>query len=331
MPKPKIASLINPSLAPSVLGDDARKRLASFAELAGIEQDGPSKEQLKAILADADGCITSWGTPALDEEILAAAPKLKIMAHAAGTVKHLVFDALFDRGVVVTSASAAIAVDVAQTTLGLIICGLKRIFDYNRITHSGGWRTSPLPAWDVEGSTVGIIGASHVGKRTIELLKPFDVNVLLYDPYCSEEKAAALGVKKASLEDVMSKSHVVSLHAPITEETKGMIKREHFAMMQDGATFINTARGIIIDEQGLIDELKRERIYACLDVTYPEPPEDDSPLRSLENCILTPHIAGCVGRARLNLGEYAVEEIYRFFHNQPQRYPVTKEMLPRIG
>jgi len=331
MPRPRIANIINPSLACHVLSDASVERLIAFADVVCLTADNPPKDALARILCDADGCITSWGTPAPDAEILRGAPRLKIVAHAAGSVQHLACDDLFKRRIVLTSAAPAIAVCVAQSTLALIICSLKRVFQCNKVIHDGGWGAGPHPVMDVEGSTIGIIGASHVGRNVMALLKGMKVNVLLYDPHCNAERAAECDARKVCLEELMRQADVVSLHAPITDETKGMITAGHFAMMKDGATFINTARGILIDEQGLIDELKKGRIYACLDVTHPEPPAADNELRRLDNVVLTPHIAGCVSQARSRMGEYAVEELWRFFHGQPQRFQVTKDMLSRIG
>ncbi|MGD8518983.1 MAG: hydroxyacid dehydrogenase, partial [Anaerolineae bacterium] len=238
---------------------------------------------------------------------------------------------LWQRGVRVTTAAPALARDVAVTTLGLMIVGLKRIWPLGQHVRAGGWRTSPYwPSRELYAKKVGIIGASHVGRHVIELLRPFGAQVLLYDPYVSEEAAAELGVAKVELDDLLRQADVVSLHAPAKPETHHMLDAGRLALMKDDALLINTARGSLIDEVALIAELRRGRFFAFLDVTDPEPPAADSPLRHLDNVVVTPHLAGCIedcGR----LSEMAVEELRRHFAGEPPLYEVTAEMLARIA
>ena len=188
-----------------------------------------------------------------------------------------------------------------------------------------------MPACDIEGTTVGLVSASQVGRQVIKLLAPFDIRVLVYDPCLTEDEAAQLGVEKAELDDLMARSDVVSLHAPVLPDTKGMIGAKQLALMQDNATLVNTARGVLIDEAALIAELKTGRIWACLDVTDPEPPSADSELYGLDHVILTPHIAGCSAQMRSRLGVTAVEELHRFFAGEPQLFQVTQDMLSRLA
>jgi phosphoglycerate dehydrogenase-like enzyme len=253
------------------------------------------------------------------------------MAHMGSSVTRFVSDSLWQRGVRVTTAAPALARDVAVTTLGLMLVGLKRIWPLGQHVRAGGWRESPYwPSRELYGKTVGIIGASHVGRHLIELLRPFDVRVLLYDPYVSPEDAALLGVSKAGLDDLLRQSDVVSLHAPAKPETYHLLDAGRLALMKDDALIINTARGTLIDEEALIAELSWGRFFAFLDVTDPEPPAAGSPLRRLDNVVVTPHLAGCIedcGR----MGEMAVEELRRHFAGEPPLYEVTAEMLSRIA
>ena len=154
---------------------------------------------------------------------------------------------------------------------------------------------------------------------------------MAYDPYLSEEEASALGVSKVSLENLMSCSDIVSLHAPATEETKHMINKTNLRLMKDGAIFINTARGSIVNEQDLIKELETGRITACLDVTDPEPPDINSPLRKLPNVVLTPHIAGAIANNRLRNGRYAIDELERFFRGEKILYEVNLSHWEHLG
>jgi phosphoglycerate dehydrogenase-like enzyme len=253
------------------------------------------------------------------------------MAHMGSSVTRFVSDALWQRGILVTTAAPALARDVAVTTVGLIIVGLKRIWPLGQNVREGGWRESPYwPSRELYGKKVGIVGASHVGRHTIDLLRPFGPQILLYDPYVSAEQASLLGATKVELDDLLRQADVVSLHAPAKPETHHMLNAERLARIKDGALLVNTARGSLVDEAALVDELRKGRFFAFLDVTDPEPPAADSPLRRLENVVVTPHLAGCIedcGR----LGEMAVEELRRHFSGEPPLYEVTADMLARIA
>ena len=137
--------------------------------------------------------------------------------------------------------------------------------------------------------------------------------------------------KTETLEELFSQCRVISLNAPSTSQTEGMIKGEHFRLLQEGSVFINTARGTIVNEKEMIEELKKERFIACLDVTDPEPPAEDSPLRTLPNVILTPHEAGVVAENMARLGTFVATEIEAYINNQPLHFEVKKEQLTTIG
>lgn len=332
MGKPTVAVTIGQAHYPRMLNQAAWDALAAFAGV--IHHPGPepaTKAELLALLPAADACLTSWGVAPLDADVIAAAPRLRAMAHMGGSVKRFVSDALWERGIHVTTAGPALAQHVAETTLGLMLVGLKRIWPLGQHVRDGGWRESPhWPSRELPGKTVGVVGASHVGRHVIELLRPFKVRVLLYDPYISAEQAAELGALKVELDDLVRQADVVSLHAPAKPDTYHLLNAERLALMKDDALLINTARGSLIDEAALIAELSRGRFFAFLDVTDPEPPTADSPLRHLTNVVVTPHLAGCIedcGR----LGEMAVEELRRFFTGEPPLYQVKPDMLARIA
>ena len=160
---------------------------------------------------------------------------------------------------------------------------------------------------------IGIVSASTVGREVIRLLKPFDCKILVYDPYLADEEAEKMGVEKVSLEDLFRRSDFISIHAPLTEETIHMIGRKHFRLMRDGAVLINTSRGKVLDQDALLEECKTGRILVALDVTDPEPLPRDSPLRNLENVLLTPHIAGHSYYGAKKIGEMTLQALEDFF------------------
>ena len=335
MTKPTVLIAIGQAHYKRMFSQAAFDALSEFANVVHHEgQEPTTKEELIPLVADADAIITSWGVATLDADVMVAGPKLKAMAHMGSSVKRFVSDAFWERGMHLTSAGITLARDVAEATLGLMIVGQKRIWPLGQHVRDGGWRDSP--AWDKWFSRelfrkeVGIIGASNVGRYVIELLKPFDAKVLLYDPFVSGEEAVKLGVEKVELDELLRRSDVVSLHAPANEHTYQMLNTEGLASMKDEALIVNTGRGTLIDEKALIKELEKGRFFAFLDVTDPEPPTADSPLRTLDNVVVTPHIAGCIENCN-RMGELAVEELRRFFAGEEAVYKITPELFERIS
>jgi phosphoglycerate dehydrogenase-like enzyme len=332
MSRPIVAIAIGKKHYPKIMSRAAWDALAAFADV--IEHPGQepaTKADLLALLPFADACLTSWGVAPFDADVLAAAPRLRAVAHAAGSVKPIVTDALWERNVHVTSAAPALGLSVAYTALALMIVGVKRILPLAQHVRAGGWQDGPhWPSRELIHKTVGIIGASHVGRHVIRLLQPLEARVLLYDPYVSGEEARRLGATKVELDELLRRADIVSVHAPSLPETRHMLNARTLALMKDEAILINTARGALIDEVALVAELSKGRFFAFLDVTDPEPPAPDHPFRRLENVVLTPHLAGIVEDATW-LGEMEVEELRRFFAGEPPLHRVTREMLARIA
>jgi phosphoglycerate dehydrogenase-like enzyme len=179
--------------------------------------------------------------------------------------------------------------------------------------------------------TVGIVGASTIGRLVVERLKGFDVVIVLYDPTLTEAEVAKLGARKVSLDDLMRLSDVVSLHAPVLPATVGMIAQEQLSAMRTGATLVNTARGELVDHAALRKELLSGRLNAMLDVTSPEPLPAGDALYNLPNVLLTPHIAGSMGTELHRMTEYAVGEIERFASGASPRYPVRPDELATMA
>ncbi|MFD5347983.1 hydroxyacid dehydrogenase, partial [Streptomyces anulatus] len=178
---------------------------------------------------------------------------------------------------------------------------------------------------------VGIVGASRIGRRVIELLRPFDLDVLLFDPYVDAGTAARLGAEQVGLDELCARSRIVSVHAPELPATRHMIGAAQLAAMPDGATLINTSRGSLIDGDALLPELVSGRLNAVLDVTEPEVPPASSPLYDLPNVLLTPHVAGSLGDEIHRLADFALDEVARYASGLPFADPVTPEDLARMA
>lgn len=330
---PKVALLINRNIADKIFAEPARKMLSTLAQVDDWDAlpDQVTPQWMAQQLQGAQIAITCWGTPSIEEEILTNAQDLRFIAHAAGSPKGMCSVGVVQRGIRVTSAAPILGTDVAETTIGLMIYGCKRMSIFQDHVRQGGW-------WDYEpirhtmyrlgGQKVGIIGASMIGKQVMEMLKPFGCEIYLYDPYFSDQAAAAYGATKTSLEDMFKTCRVISVHAPNIPETVGMVSRSLLQSMMDWSVIINTARGPLIDHAALLDELQTGRIFACLDVTAPEPLPKDSPLRTLPNVLLTPHIAGGQSvNGRLQHGDYIVEQIRRFISGEALDFEVDPAKL----
>lgn len=286
-----------------------------------------------AELAGIELLITGWEAPVIDAGVLGRMPELKTIVHGAGTVKTFVTDAVFERGIKVSSAAEANAKPVAEFTYAAIVMGLKRA---SRFVHQ--YRTQhtkrdlngmpPLGAFNV---TIGIVGASRVGRQVIELLSSMDARILVFDPFLSAIEAADLGVELVDLHTLCASSNVVSIHAPAIEATRNMIGATELAAMADGTFIVNTARGSLIEPLALTAELISGRLDAHLDVTSPEPLPADSVLFSLPNVVITPHIAGALGNEVHRLGNYALAEVQRLLQGLPMSYPVLAQDLARIA
>lgn len=329
---PALLAMESAQLVADLFDDRTRRDLDGLVHLhdAVLTPDAP---EVPAATADTEILITGWGAPRLDGAMLAHWPRLRLVVHSAGSVKRLVTPAVWERGIRVSSAARANAVPVAEYTLAAILLSAN---DVPRAAHDFG-RTHDMiaarPRGDVGayGITVGVIGASRIGRRVLELLRPFDVECLLFDPSLSRLDAAELGAGLVSLPELLTRSRVVTIHAPALPETYRMIGRDELALLGDGATLINTARGSLVDTDALVEELRADRLRAVLDVTDPEPLPPGHPLFSLPGATLTPHIAGSIGNELQRLGRHVVAEVERFVRTGELADEVTSPDLARIA
>ncbi|WP_433328337.1 hydroxyacid dehydrogenase [Spirillospora sp. CA-294931] len=334
--RPRTAMAMGPGYLDEVFPAPVRSRLEEVADLhpAGVLHDFTSA-RAAAALAEAEVLLTCWGCPRIDAAVLDLAPRLRTIVHAAGTVKTFLAPEVFERGVRVSSAATANAVPVAEFTLASIILGAKRAFPLaRRFEVRRSARTAAelgtRPWIGTAGLTIGVIGASRTGRRVIELLHAvLDADILLYDPYVGDADAAALGVTRVELDQLMAASDVVTVHAPQTPETRHLLDRRRLGLMRHGALLVNTARGPLVDTEALTEHVAAGRLDAVLDVTDPEPLRAGHPLWDLPNAFLTPHLAGALGNETARLGAEAVDEIARVASGRDLRHPVRAEDLER--
>jgi phosphoglycerate dehydrogenase-like enzyme len=288
----------------------------------------------ETILRDVEVLITGWDAPLLEADGLRNLPRLRMISHLGATVKAHHAPAVWQQGVRVSSAVEATAHPVIEFTIAAIVFAGKQVLARSRKYCETRRFPAPDDSLDVGlmGRTVGIVGASRVGLPVIERLRAFDVEVLVYDPFLSREHARGLGAEKIEeLDELVARADIVSIHAPITDKTINMFDATRLAKLRDGATLINTARGILVDQAALIDELQSGRIFAMIDVTHPEPLPPDSPLFTLTNVLLTPHMAGPMGLERSRMFAAVVDEVERYCRGKSLRGEISLDSLGRIG
>lgn len=327
------AFIIEPESFDAVFGPEERARIASLAQLVSPDSllgaDGFELVHPDRI----DVLFTGWSVPCMTRELLDKMPRLKAIFHAGGSVKSFVSDELWQRDIQVSSAALMNAKPVAEFAFSQIIFCLKhgwqRVFETreDRI-----FRKTDAHMHGANGARVGLLSLGHTGRKVLDFLKLTDVSVLVYDPFVTDAEARELGVERVGLDELFERSHVISCHTPLLAETSGMLRKEHFERMLPGASFINTARGAVVNEPELVEVFrKRSDLYAVLDVTDPEPPAPNAPILDLPNVIITPHIAGSLSFECRRMGRMMVDDFERFLAAQPLLGQVKAEQLSSLA
>jgi len=335
--------LMNPELTRGMFDGATLKRLSSLADLPTdapfVDIDG---SDAAALLERSDALITGWGSPCIDAAVLARAPKLAAIFHCGGSIKPYLTRACFHRGLLVSTAAHANAAAVAEFTVAAVLWANKRVIPIARAYRTGSLSKRPPPfaqmgfeaAYPDLGNyrkRIGVVGASRIGRRVIELLCNFDLDLVAYDPYLTAEDAETIGCEKVSLDELTATSDTITLHAPDLDESRTMIGAPQLARMKDGVTVINTARASLVDMPALERELESGRLFAILDCTEPFQLPADAKLLSLPNAFVTPHIAGSLGTEKNRLSNAALDELERWTRGLPLAHPVRPEDLERIA
>ncbi|GAA2057561.1 hydroxyacid dehydrogenase [Catenulispora yoronensis] len=341
MSRPVVAVALRPALRPHLFDAAAEARLAALSVPAGgdpaLVVTDFAAPPAAAALAEAEVLVTGWDCPPLDAAALARMPRLAAVLHSGGSVKHHVTDAVWERGLAVSSAVADNAVPVAEYTLAMVITAAKRLPEMERAYRARRdgrdwqyWSEAFGPVGN-HRRVVGVVGLSRVGRRVVELLRILDATVLVHDPYVPETAIRLLGAVPTGLDELVAAADVVTLHAPSTPETRYQMDRRRLALMRDGSTLINTARGALVDTAALADELRSGRLYAVVDVTDPDPLPAGSELFDLPHLTLTPHVAGSIGGELRRLGGFVLDELQRWSDGAELLGRVLPETLPSIA
>lgn len=294
------------------LPDGAGDLLAPACELSAYTEDAPVPPPvLRAALADAEGlfCVL---TDRVDGPLLDAAPRLRVVSQMAVGYDNIDVAACTARGIPVGNTPGVLTETTADLTLALMLATARRLVEAAEAVKAGEWRTW-RPSWlvgtDLWGSTLGIVGMGRIGVAVARRAAGFGMR-LCYHNRSEAPEARELGAERVSLEQLLAESDVVSLHCPLTEETKGMVDEAFLRAMKPTAIFINTARGTMVDETALHRALSEGWIRAAgLDVTAVEPIPMDSPLLGLPNCLILPHIGSASEATRRRMAVMAAENL----------------------
>lgn len=333
--RPEVLLAMDPGTFDLQFPDEQRARLDALARtgqpVCVSTFDDPAARRR---LAETEVLLTSWGAPALTADVLAAAPRLRAVLHCAGSVRGVVTDAVWDRDLRVTTAAGANARPVAEYTLAAVIMAGKRA-PYLAATardRRDGWTFGSVGDLSNRGRTIGIVGFSRIGRRVVDLLRVLETGaVLVADPVVDPAEVAAAGAEHVDLPELLRRSDVVSLHAPALPATHHLLGAAELALLRDGATVVNTARGSLVDTAALEAECASGRLDAILDVTDPEPLPASSVLHDLPNVMLTPHVAGSLGSETLRMTDHALDELDRYARGLPPLAPVTRALLEVVA
>lgn len=313
---------------------EALERLGSQIDLVLPE------EPLAALPEDLgesfDAVITSWSTPSSDPGRFHG-DRLRLVVHTAGSIRHLLPRTLLERGVAISQAgSEPMAQSVAECAVALTLMGLRHLHTFDRLMQSTrDWQVA-RPAAVGRGLPhlrVGVHGLSRSGANYARMIAGLDPqSVSAHDPYWSDEDAAAVGVGRlVELDELYAGSDVLAIHAPVTEETRGIVDARRLAMLPDGALVVNTARSAVVDMEALIAEVRSGRLSAALDVYDEEPLPADFELFGLPNAILLPHVAGHTVGTRFAQGDVAVDEVLRWARGEDLVHGVSPEAYDRLS
>jgi len=307
-----------------------------FAALLTVAPGVRSLEEMRAGsagLGEAEVLLAGWGAEPLTAVVLDRLPRLRAVFYAGGSVKGLVADGeLFRRGVRLSSSNPALAESVAEFALAQILLANKRV--WRDAAEVQRLRTYPprIPGPGNYGSTVALLGYGAIARALRRLLRPFALHVIVYDPYLSPEAARAEDVEVVSLEAAFQRGDVVSCHLPKLPATLGLLSAVHFRSMKPGATFLNTARGEVVQEEALAAVLReRPDLWALLDVVEKEPISPTHPFIDLPNVTITPHIAGSMGAECRRFGGFLLAEVRHWLADEPLAGEIRAEQLPFLA
>ena len=310
-----------------VVADKISPRGMELLARSGWQVDAPTSGELRSALAEADALIVRSATR-VTAELIASAPRLRVVGRAGAGVDNIDVDACTRRGILVMNTPGSNAVSVAEHTFALMLSLARQVPRLAAASHAGRWEKGGSMGSELRGKTLGLVGLGRVGFNVARRAHAFEMRVLAFDPYVSPEVAREEDVEMVPLDDLFARADFLSLHASLGPGTEKLISAETLKKMKRGSWIINTARGEMIDEAALADALRSGHIAgAALDVFSVEPPKD-SPLTGLPNVVATPHIAGSTIEAQEEVGVLIAEQVYDYLESGVLRNSVN---LPNLS
>lgn len=271
--------------------------------------DDSASHEFEAALPKADGLIVRSATK-VDEELISRASALKAIGRAGVGVDNIDLRAASDRGIAVFNAPGGNTVAAAELTMALMLSLVRRVTEADRSMRQGEWDRAAFQGVELRGRTLGLVGAGRIGSEVATRCRAFGMDVLVYDPYLTAERAAGMGARLVELDYLLENADVISCHVPLSDETRGIIDSAAISKMKDGVFLINASRGGVISEEALVDALNDGDIAgAALDVYETEPLPADSPLRSAPNLVHTPHLGASTKEAQVGVATEVAEAI----------------------
>jgi len=288
-----------------------------------IEAYGSSKEQLLEIVPDVKAIVVRSETK-VDRDILAAAKELVAVGRAGVGVDNIDIDGATESGVVVMNTPDGNTIATAELTFTHLLCGARPIVQACETMRQGKWDRKKFPGTELRSKTLAVLGMGRIGSEVTKRAKAFEMKVIAYDPYLTESRAEAMGVEIVDIDTAFAEADYITVHMPLTDSTRGMINAAAISRMKTGVHIFNCARGGIIDEAALAEGLNSGKIAAAgLDVYSEEPLAGDSPLRNIQNLVLTPHLGASTQEAQESVGLEIAESITQVLQGGPARNAVN--------
>jgi len=293
------------------------KRLRSLGDLTVFEDPPDTGDELIGRMREADIVIVGWSN--LTRSVIESAERLRMISIWATTCHYADLDAAKEKGIVVTHVPSYATEAVAEYTFALLLASVRRLTLADKHVREGKFDWRPFTGSELAGKNLGVVGTGAIGCRVSEIGRAFGMHVLGFDKYPNLNRAEEVGLEYASLETLLKKSDVITLHVTLTAETEKLLGKKQIATMKDGAVIVNTSQGRVIDQEALVDALKSGKLsYAGLDVFADEPPAKNNPLFKLGNTVLSPHIGFNTVEAEARCTDICVDNVAKFLEGKPQ-------------
>jgi D-3-phosphoglycerate dehydrogenase / 2-oxoglutarate reductase len=309
------------------LSDQGIEKLLQAPDVEVLQKTNLTPGQLLEEIAEADALLVRSQTK-VTAEVIQAGKKLKAIGRAGVGVDNIDIPAATSKGIIVVNAPDGNTISTAEHTFAMMISLARNIPQGYKSTIQGEWKRKNFVGVELNNKTLGIVGLGRIGTEVAKRAKAFNMKVIAFDPYLTDERAQKIGVHKGSVDDVITQSDFITVHTPLTKETRHLINAEAFERMKPGVRIINCARGGIIDEAALYEAIQRGRVAgAALDVFETEPP-GEHPLFSLPQVIATPHLGASTREAQENVAQDVSEEILHILRDQPFKNAVNLPSIP---